>query len=153
MSRIVDYYTAEGRDSGGRKFTDFMCLGADQLESCHDYIQWVFPLTEASRYNLDAPILTDADIQVLQADQLAQRRLWRAFAKMLDFYCVHKHWRLKNDHNLLRITRILKSLRLLMDRDMAQEFYETIVALPEKDQFAAALPYWQAAMGPAPKAF
>jgi hypothetical protein len=51
----------------------------------HDYIQWLFPLDEPSRFNADAPLLTPADRLAFRHETLAAN-LRRALDRMLAFY-------------------------------------------------------------------
>ena len=44
------------------------------MESCQDFIQWMFPLGEASSFNPDAPLLTDEDQRAFRREPLLQKR-------------------------------------------------------------------------------
>ena len=59
---IVLFQLNEGTDSKGRYLNDLWQEDFYFYESCHDYIQWMFPLAEESEYNPDAPVLTEEDI-------------------------------------------------------------------------------------------
>jgi hypothetical protein len=48
---------------------------------------------------------------------------------MLTFYQQTRGWLRKSDHNHLRITRIIQSLRTLVGDDAAREFYDEISAM------------------------
>jgi hypothetical protein len=50
---------------------------------------------------------------------------------MLRFYTGTNGWLTPYDHNHLRITRIIRSLKLLMGSDAAQGFHRTILALQD----------------------
>jgi hypothetical protein len=49
-----------------------------QLEQRHDFIQWLFPSPQASRFNAQAPPLTAAEARAIRADVAAQARLLRS---------------------------------------------------------------------------
>src|SRR5262245_840829 len=72
MSRLVDFYRGAGTDTGGRQLAEIWAWGDDDLEAVHDFIQWLFPLPEPSRFNPDAPRLTEADIATFRGDPLLQ---------------------------------------------------------------------------------
>lgn len=146
-SPIVAFYTEAGTDHRGRTFKDYMSMGDSAREYTHDYIQWLFPLTEASRFNEDAPVLTEEDIQVLCESKTAQYRLTLAALRMESFYWNYEHWRNERDHNHMRITRILKCLRLLGAQDLANEFACMLHACPEQEELAEAWPFWEEALG------
>ena len=100
----------------------------DWLEITHDYIQWLFPLTEHSRVTPGAPTMLPDDIRVFKEDDLLQGHMLIAFKRMLRFYGLEStgteiakgynweqrktNWFTEPTHNNVRITRILKSLAL-----------------------------------------
>src|SRR5262245_66390764 len=84
-SPIVRFYRGDSPDARGRRLDDILAWDDEQLEAVHDYIQWLFPLDEPSRFNRDAPLLTPADRQAFHHQQLAAN-LRRALDRMLAFY-------------------------------------------------------------------
>jgi hypothetical protein len=126
MSAIVDFLQAEGRDAAGRTVAQVLALGDDDLERRHDFIQWLFPLTEASAAVPGSPVLTASDVATLKASVEAQRHLAAAAVRMGRFYEDKDHWLRASDHNHLRITRIIKSLRLLCGDSAADAFRDRI---------------------------
>lgn len=132
MSRenpISAFLAADGRDAAGRSFDTVLRFDDGQLESRHDFIQWLFPLPEPSRAVPGSPVLDAAAIAALRASDIARSRQEQAAARMLQFYRATHAWRRPFDHNHLRITRIIKSLRLLAGADRADAFKRDIVAL------------------------
>ncbi|WP_353931870.1 opioid growth factor receptor-related protein [Okeanomitos corallinicola TIOX110] len=148
-SHIVKFYEGKATDTRGRLF-EIWQQNYEWLEKTHDYIQWLFPLTEGSRFNPHAPILTDADIQVFQEQAAFKKNLLKSLKLMLGFYglsCqesedgqieikIHesfserkKNWVRSSNYNYLRITRILKSLCLLGLEMYAQAFLKCLEEL------------------------
>lgn len=123
------YLAGAGRDGRGRLIADVLALSDERLETIHDYIQWLFPLPTRSAAQPDAPILTDAEIQAIRTDNRAMDNLLRATDRMLRFYGSTNGWLASHDHNHLRITRIIRSLRLLLGPDPARRFHRAILAL------------------------
>jgi hypothetical protein len=144
------YLVGVGRDSRGRCISDVLTLSDEQLEDVHDYIQWLFPLPVRSAAQPAAPILTDAEIDVIKTDRRAIEALERAAQRMLQFYR-QTHWWLRwQDHNHLRITRIIRSLRLLVGTAAAQRFHRAILALHNAASApinARSLQFWADAAG------
>jgi len=145
-SPIVEFYCRQGTDCNGRRFGYFMQMNDEEREYVHDYIQWMFPLMEGSRFNPDAPVLTTEDVSELTQHPTAQYRLHLAMLRMQVFYHENKHWRVEGDHNHIRITRILKCLTLLGAKDLAKEFYDFLCSCEEQSEFQKAWPFWHAAM-------
>ena len=126
---LVAFYEGSGLDAAGRRLGDIWRFSHKELEDNHDYIQWLFPLTERSAFNPHAPVLDDATIERFRSDQTLRENLDRSLEVMLDFYGLatagdrivpapsfgerSSNWLTPFNHNFLRFTRILKSLSLL----------------------------------------
>lgn len=106
-------------------------MSDQDIEQNHDFIQWLFPLAELSGANRRAPVLTAADVKEIHASGLAQIALAAATDRMAHFYIRHGHWLVDHDHNHLRITRIIKSLRLLRGPGEAEDFRGIILRRDE----------------------
>lgn len=98
-----------------------------QLEATHNYIQWCFPLAEPSNFSASVPILTDHAIRKIKKSVPAQKALKGMMWRMMDFYERTGEWRQVRNHNQLRITRIIRSLGLLVDARHAHMFYHFIM--------------------------
>ncbi len=170
--KIVRFYRGQAPDAAGRYLFDILNWDDLDLEEVHDYIQWLFPLKERSRFNPDAPLLDAAQIGAFQADEQLRAELLIAFKRMLRFYGFDYHqtgdqltispgpnwnarkqvWLNPYNHNFLRITRILTSLRLLGLPEQAAAFLAALGKLyhsPEgqpigKETFG----YWSQAVEP-----
>lgn len=128
---IVAFLEGEGVDGRGR--TIFGVLGMDdaELELTHDFIQWLFPLPEPSSAVPDAPVLTPADVEAIRNSIMAQCALAAATDRMEAFYRATHAWLQAHDHNHLRITRIIRSLRLLRGDAEADAFRDAILSFVE----------------------
>ncbi|HEY7765202.1 MAG TPA: opioid growth factor receptor-related protein [Aestuariivirgaceae bacterium] len=148
MSAITLFLEGRGTDHRGRIFADVIALEDEQLESIHDYIQWLFPLPEASAFNPLAPVLSSSDIEALRLAPIAKQNLERAGTRMLLFYKRTTHWLTAMDHNHLRITRIIRCLALILGPAPAQRFHREILALVERaggPVASQAMDYWRSA--------
>lgn len=133
MDAILKFYKGEPLPNGVR-LVDVWGWSFDQLEDAHDYIQWVFPLDTPSSANPDAPLLTEETIRAFSWDEVLRDRLQKSLAVMLRFYGLERLalpgdklvviravtfperrgvWIWPNNHNHLRLTRIIRSMRLL----------------------------------------
>lgn len=169
-SHIVKFYAGKSKDARGRLLHEIWQQDYEWLEKTHDFIQWLFPLTEGSRFNPHAPILTDADIQVFKEQESLRKHLIKSLKLMLAFYgllCqenedghinikIHesfserkKNWVHSSNHNHLRITRILKSLCLLGLEKYAQAFFkclQEIHSLEKGEITKLSFSHWQNAL-------
>jgi len=142
------------------------------LEDIHTYIQWIFPLDEPSRAIPWSPVLTQDDINELRGDVQVQARLYKSLCLMCRFYGFnvlgidndrieikidmdefqerYANWISPYNHNYLRLTRILKSLRLLGCEDWADQLYnvlEQVYNLYPKIISKTTFEFWQNAVG------
>ena len=133
LGPLVRFYLGTEPDSSGRFIGDIRKWNHERLERTHDYIQWLFPTRNRSQFNSSAPTLDEEQIRDFQYDDRLQAELIASFQQMLDFYgfilrkdegCLSverspswevqlKNWLTPQNHNFLRITRILTSMRIL----------------------------------------
>jgi len=132
MSAIVDFLKGAGHDEAGRNVFQVVAMSDPQIETTHDFIQWLFPLDQPSGANRRAPVLTADDVYAIHASGLAQIALAAGTDRMAAFYQSNGHWLVAQDHNHLRITRIIKSLRLLRGPGEAEDFRQPILRLDER---------------------
>jgi hypothetical protein len=127
LSAIVDFLTGAGTDAAGRAIFEVLAMDDAALEESHDFIQWLFPLRERSGAQPNVPTLTDADVEAIHGSGFAGATLAAATDRMAIFYMRNGHWLVASDHNHLRITRIIKSLRLLRGDEAADGFRALIL--------------------------
>lgn len=128
---ITAFLEGEGPDARSRTVFDVLAMDNAALEQAHDYIQWLFPLPEPSGAAPDAPVLTDAEVEAIRESGMAQIALAAATDRMDAFYRATHDWLMPNDHNHLRITRIIRSLRLLVGDAEADAFKAAILSRVE----------------------
>jgi len=152
MSELIRFYFGMGADGKGRMLAAIHDWDHEALEHVPDYIQWLFPLARPSRCSQRAPVLTVEDIEWFRTSRFLRRKLLGSFELMLDFFgfeltedhgtpCVSCRndvspttpWLNPENHNMVRITRILKSMSLLGLRDYAGAFLQCLEALDEGD--------------------
>jgi hypothetical protein len=147
MSAILDFYAGTGRDGAGRTLADVLALSPAEKETRHDFIQWLFPLDQPSRYNPGAPLLRPEDIAEFRTTPELRARLLAALDAMLAFYGLRRepatpvirpmrddwpdgvHWLSPGDHNHLRLSRMVQSLALLGEAAWAAALRDRLVAL------------------------
>jgi hypothetical protein len=152
-SRIIGFYGGTGPDHRGRYLHEIQQWDDDQLETVHDYIQWLFPLPEPSGFNAAAPILTRESMQEFLTRPELQQKLRVSLLLMLNFYGLEARsggqvtvtrspnfatkatgWLSPGNHNHLRITRILRCLTLLGLEAEAKAFCDCLSEIYEDDQ-------------------
>ena len=129
MIDIVVFLEGKTPDHRGRMLSMLWKQTDDDAENNHDYIQWMFPLDEPSQAISGTPVLNDFDIDEVRENQLAIGNLEESACWFLGFLERNDHWITNYDHNHLRITRVIKSLRLLASDEAADEFKDKVIAL------------------------
>ena len=166
MTPLLAFYYGSHPDDRGRFLAEIVKQDDIWLEIAHDYIQWLFPLTEHSRVHPSTPILTPSDIVAFHQDELLRNHMRAALSRMLRFYGLvsrgtaveraenwderKTNWFVDPTHNNLRITRILKSLSTLGLEEDARAFLvalENLVATePDCGVPLESLHFWRAAV-------
>jgi hypothetical protein len=148
---LLTFYLGTGTDHMGRRLDEIMKKDNIWLERTHDYIQWIFPLYVGSRFNSCAPLLTNEIRRIfLDAEHphspSLNANLSTAIQLMLQFYGYiwtpetdsviqaplkwserTNNWLTENNHNHLRITRILRCMTLLGRHKVALTFHHALV--------------------------
>ena len=159
---LVKFFHGTGTDDKGRTICDILNFSNEQLESVHDYIQWLFPTPTPSQFNPKAPILIKAHVGMLS--EVGRQNYLKGFERMLAFYGFmeiangrvlkesrfeerSKGWLTPSNHNYLRITRILESLTLMGFRVFACNFLFTLKEIAKyHHHMKTPLLYWEAAV-------
>ncbi|MBY0259624.1 opioid growth factor receptor-related protein [Methylobacterium sp.] len=146
---IQAFLAGTGRDGAGRVLKDILAYDDPHIEGVHDFIQWCFPLHEASFAVPGAPVLSRAEAEAIRSDSAALSGLRAALGRMTRFYAETDGWLRAHDHNHLRITRILSALSDLLGPEPAAEFHAFVTARNAKaggPVNATSLHYWDSAL-------
>jgi hypothetical protein len=160
MSQLLDFYRLQAPDLEGRMLSDIWSWSDNELEQCHDFIQWMFPLDEPSSVNADAPLVTQEDQASFRSDFVLRNAYQRSLKRFLQFLGLgiaadgsvgrainfdskEAVWKYTN-HNCLRITRLLKSLRLLGFESEAAAVWKCLKVMHEDGGFVSqnTFEYW-----------
>jgi hypothetical protein len=173
--QIIGFYSGTDPDLRGRYVQEIQAWPDDQLETAHDYIQWLFPLSEKSGFNVAAPVLTRESIQEFRTQPDLQQKLRGSFLRMMTFYGFETRfgkqitvtrapnfaakatgWLSPGNHNHLRITRILRCLTVLGLEAEAKAFFGCLSGVYDDEQSKPmpaisedTMQYWRKALGDA----
>ena len=123
---IVGFLAGKTPGHRGRTLSMVLAFSDERAEQTHDYVQWLFPLDEPSESVQGAPVLSDLDIDEIKKSPAARANLIRASEWFFQFLNRNQRWIAKYDHNQLRITRAIRSLRLLVGDIEADNFRQSI---------------------------
>lgn len=127
---VQQFLRGEGVDHRGRSLAFILAQNDEWLEEQHDFIQWLFPTTQNSEYNVFAPVLRPEQLACLGRLPEARAGLLSAYTRMMKFLGLESTpegiireiprypssplpppWLRRPDHNDLRITRMIACLQ------------------------------------------
>lgn len=163
MSKVTDFFLYDGPDSNGWPLEGHLSLTDAAFDATHDMIQWLFPLHEVSNFNVDAPVLNSDDIQLLQSNPHAREQMWRCLERFCRFLGLQltnegeivpatnyderrKVWCTQYNHNNLRITRAIRSLRLFGLEKEATNLKAAVAEASKGVSSPLANQYWELAL-------
>lgn len=166
VTPLITFYRGEGTDHQNRLIDDIWALSSFWLEHTHDYIQWLFPIPEAGRFNGFAPLLGEAECTAFANDESLRTNQRRSLDVMLAFFGLMRDechiealptlnmsehiWLKRGGHNHLRISRIIRSLHLCHQPEFAAAFQQAVIEIGTTQGMVSeqSIAYWRAANQP-----
>lgn len=164
MSHIASFMLGETPDKLGRFINDLQAYNYFWLEHDHKFIQVLFPTDSGHKFNSHALLVTQMDIDEFAINEKAREAHLRSLDMMLDYYGFERmgekilvrdellpkrhEWLKPQNHNQLRITRILRSLVLLGNAPLAKCWHDLLIEEGTKHQTISAktFQFWQDAL-------
>ena len=146
---LVDFLSGISPDHQGRYLRDIWDFDDKAIEQTHDFIQWMFPLTEKSMSVPGVPTLSVEDIEAIRTSEFARSNLEKSAQWYLGFLQRNDHWIKSYDHNHLRITRVIKALNLLLSQRVALTLLNSVLEVAgDKVNSVSqdAIRFWRAAV-------
>ena len=171
---VTQFFKGEGKSEWNESLDTYRAFTDTELEDRHNYVQYFFPSPEPSSYNSSAPIVTKDDEIAFLNDKSLRDELMLNLTRMLIFWeftmtqteddkiqfalassfvekeaidVILRHPQHKH-HNLLRLTRVTKSLNALglTQHALAFQHFLIHVLAPVIDAPARTLQFWQEAI-------
>tara|TARA_A100001015_G_scaffold213248_1_gene239175 strand:- start:59 stop:508 length:450 start_codon:yes stop_codon:yes gene_type:complete len=145
---IENFLSNKEPDFKNRFLQDIWNYSDEEIEHTHDFIQLLFPLNEESSAVSNAKYLDSREvIQDIKSNKSAKENIVKSSQWFLSFLERNSHWKRRYDHNYYRISRIIKSLRLLVSDEDADMFYKSFMLLIDEQHKAKinsiTLNYWE----------
>ncbi len=168
MGKILDFYSGEPFIHPLGFTIDYVWGWEwEVLETQHDYIQWLFPLTTKSAAVPRSPVIAPDEIAAFRQDPGLRQKLLKSLQVMLSFYgftlapdvsitpdaefaMKSGRWISIKNHNYLRISRILGSLMLLGLPEHARALHralQEVYRTRAEDIGPETLAFWDRAAG------
>jgi len=122
MTEIQQFYNNQGKpysvDSIIYQWSN------DEWEEKHHFIQWVFPTNKRSMYHPNSPILTAEDAEYIGTEKYV---LFDKAVQRFKCFLREEQYLTYQNHNWLRVTRCLESMRLVgAPDDLVNDFWTFI---------------------------
>lgn len=163
---LLKFFRNEEPDTEGRMIEDILRFTPDEIERIHNFIQWIFPTRNASAINPNAPLVTSEFEEAFLKDELAQKnycRTCRLYLNYIGFDCQGCTCAIKRKkqsetrfynlphHNLLRISRVLNSLKETGHKECSSKLYELMMKdlqeIPDAEVNEQTLRIWKSIQG------
>lgn len=163
ITPLIAFYRGESSDHKGRTIYDLWALEPFWLEHTHDYIQWLFPIPEAGRFNGFAPLLDEPTRVAFANDEALRANQRHSLDAILTFFGLFRRgltiealpalnmrehiWLKRGGHNHLRISRIIRSLHVCHQPELAASFQQAVIEIGTTQGVVSeqSVAYWLAA--------
>ena len=136
---LIRFFRNEQPDNRDRYHKDILLFTNEEIEYEHNFIQWIFPTIEKSRFNSDAPVIDESFSERFQKDELAKSNYCKSCQLYLNYigFCCDGQGKIKSikpkriyelpSHNYLRITRMLNSLNQVENNTCSANLYQALM--------------------------
>ena len=138
------FYNANAPLADGLRRNELLTMSDEEFEFKHGFIRWAFPIPDGSNHGSNAPVL-DLDTALWLAENSDVSGFLEAMTvRFLEFLSRNHHWKQEFNHNHLRISRVIQSLRILHSWELADWFYSKVrkLAGDSFSSMARADSYW-----------
>ena len=136
----------ESCDHKGRMLSDIYKFSDIEIEATHDFIQIVFPLAEPSFWSSNKYFIeSQKQIDSLSKNKNVKEAILQSASWYISFLKRNNHWKNVNDHNLKRITRMIKSVRLIVGDIEADKVKKEIISIENIEKLVGqkSINYWK----------
>ena len=124
---ILEFLCGRQSDLMGRNLSDIWSYDDKQIEETHDFIQFLFPLNEPSKSSFHGFYLTEDNVCKIIESSEAKTNIIKSSEWLIGFLDRNRIWLDGYNHNQLRITRVIKCLRLLVGDDAADKWRDRVI--------------------------
>ena len=120
LKTLYDFHFNDGTitiEDGTYTLQEILDKDDDWWNNEHDFIQWLYPTDEHSKFNKDSPVLTKEFAELFRDNSnLCNADLYYRFGEFIDrSKCLDGEF----NHNFLRFSRILRNIALLTSNEMS----------------------------------
>ena len=142
---ILEFLCGRKPDLMERNLSDIWSYDDKQIEETHDFIQFLFPLNEPSKSSFHGFYLTEDDVCKIIESSEAKTNIIKSSEWFIGFLDRNRIWLEGYNHNQLRITSVIKCLRLLVGDDVADQWRDKVTSMIKNNSNIPdeSLTYWR----------
>lgn len=144
------FHEANAKLADGFSRSDLLSISDEDFERKHGFIQWAFPTIKDTQQFSSAPALDLPSAIWLSERQDVTDFLEAMTVRFLEFLAANDHWKSRYNHNHLRISRAIESLRVLHSWELSNWFYSKVVELAGTsfEKMSVSNEYWSTYASP-----
>ncbi len=124
------FFLNKAPDHKERMLNDIYKFSDNEIEATHDFIQIIFPLAEPSYWSSNKYFIeSQQEVEFLSKNKNVREVILKSASWYITFLKRNNHWKHRNDHNLKRITRMIKSVRLIVGNIEADNVKKEIISI------------------------
>ena len=142
--KLKRFHDTKAPLANGHKRDSLLMMTDHKFESNHGFTQWAVPTAEKSNHNFNAPVL-DLGSAIWLAERKDVSKFFENMSvRFLEFLKRNDHWKSLYEHNHLRVSRAIDSLRPLHSWKLADWFYAKVKAFADSsyELMSDARPHW-----------
>ena len=131
IMKLKRFHDTKAPLANGHKRDSLLMMPDHKFESNHGFTQWAVPTAEKSNHNFNAPVL-DLGSAIWLAERNDVSKFFENMSvRFLEFLKRNDHWKSLYEHNHLRVSRAIDSLRPLHSWKLADWFYAKVKAFAD----------------------
>jgi hypothetical protein len=125
LKTLYDFHFNNGTitiEDGTYTLQEILDKDDDWWNGNHDFIQWIYPTDELSKFNRDSPVLTKEFTQLFRESSIKINPImYRRFGDFIRrTRCLDGEF----NHNFLRYSRVLRNIALLTSNKMSLDIFK-----------------------------
>lgn len=153
MNIVIEFYLERCNSTHNFSLQDMWQLQKCVIGDGYFYIPWLFPVSESSKWNIEVPVFNQEDASFFRSHTEIQEKYLKSFDTIIGYFELvregntlkptevlqHRHYWLRNvGHESKKISRIIRSLALCGQPELAKNLQQTAIALGKSKGCASA---------------
>ncbi|WP_439294769.1 opioid growth factor receptor-related protein [Lonepinella sp. BR2882] len=160
MHPVIEFYLDQRKSEMNFSFEQMLAIEPLAIELGYFWIPWFFPVLERSKWNKKMPLLSPDEIEFFKQNEQIQQRFLQAFDAIMAYFEIQRngteltitetltqrsYWLKNIGHQQKKISRIIRSLKLLGQELLARNLQQLAIKLGQEKGYLLpdTLEIWQ----------